>query len=62
MRIWLPCALYQFFPLFCVLLGFYIIATLHTLLAIVVTATLYTYSFTILWMRWHNEPEEEDES
>lgn len=51
MKIWIPKALYQIFPVISVTTGFLMVATFRNPLGIVVAALLYIYSFSIMWKR-----------
>lgn len=59
MTIWLPNALYQAFPLLCVIVGFLIVMFMKSPSGIVVALGLYVYSFSVLWMRSHTEDNDE---
>jgi hypothetical protein len=51
MNIWVPKALYQVFPLLCVITGFLFVALMHNPFAIVIATCMYVYSFTVMWLR-----------
>lgn len=58
MNIWLPDSLYQFFPLLSVIVGFLVIALIHSPLGVIIAAGLYIYAYRILWLRLPCDDEE----